>query len=263
MRKVVCLTIVPLAALVLAACGGAGPPTATPARIDAATVTPVPVIPERTPDAVTPAVTATAARPAPETTAEMATPGATRAASPVAVIITAAPTTRATAAPAATATHTASPARATAVPATAAPATAASSAARVTSIPASPPKQAVGTQTDGLALLNVRAGSHDGYTRFVFDFAKTDGSAAAVPRAQVWSQQGAVVVMIAGVRQDTFGEALGRSEQPVNSGSVIALYRIPTFDDAAVAYGVRTKGVQGVTVTTSTGPARLIVDIAD
>lgn len=244
-----------LVALSLAACGGTAMSTVTPARVDAPTMTPPATIaPGRTPDSVTPLASATVARPAPDISSVTATPGVTRAA----VVATPTPIAVPNTAPVATATRPAPSAQATA-----APATVARSAAHVTSIPSSPPKQSVGTQTDGLALLNVRAGSHDGYTRLVFDFAKTDGSASAVPRAQVWSQQGAVVVMISGVRQDTFGQALGRGEQAVNSGAVIALYRIPTFDDAAVAYGISTKGAQGVTVTTSIGPARLIVDIAD
>lgn len=256
MRSLLASIVAVVVALSLAACGGSVTPTATPtvtpARIDAPTMLPPATIaPQRTPDSATPLPATIATRPEPATSDTTATAGPARTATVAPRAATPTPIA------AATATRPAPPA------ATTAPATAASGTARVTSIPAAPPKQAVGTQTDGLALLNVRAGAHDGYTRLVFDFAKTDGSAAAVPRAQVWSQQGAVIVMIAGVRQDLFGQALGRDEQAVNSGSVLALYRIPTYDDAAVAYGVSTKGAQGVTVTTATGPARLIVDIAD
>jgi hypothetical protein len=177
-------------------------------------------------------------------------------------------TVRASGAPSLSPTPPAAPTRAptappTTMPPTAVPPSATPGAPRVAQIPAAPPRQTAGTTTDGLVLLNVRTGTHDGYTRLVFDFAKADGSAAPVPRAQMWTQNGAVVLVISGVRQDTFGQTLGSGDEPINTGSVVALYRIPSFDDASVAYGISTKGPANATLTTATGPARLIVDIPD
>lgn len=156
-----------------------------------------------------------------------------------------------------------SPTRPATAPPTAIPPTSTPSAPHVTQLPSSPPRQVVGTATDGLVLLNVRTGTHDGFTRLVFDFAKADGSAAPVPQARMWTQNGAVIVVIGGIRQDAFGQTLGAGEEPVNNGSVIALYRITTLDDATVAYGISTKATPSATLTIATGPARVIVDIAD
>jgi hypothetical protein len=130
-------------------------------------------------------------------------------------------------------------------------------------IPSSSPRQVVGIATDGLVLLNVRTAPHDGYTRVVFDVAKADGSPAPVPRTKLWTQNGAVILTIDGIRQDSYGTTLGTADEAVNNGSVIAVYRIPSMDDATVAYGISTKGQPNATLTIAYGPTRLIVDVAD
>lgn len=136
-------------------------------------------------------------------------------------------------------------------------------APHVAQLPSSAPRQVVGSTTDGLVLLNVRTGTHDGFTRFVFDIAKADGSNAPVPRTKLWTQNGAVILTIDGIRQDAYGDTLGAKDEFVNNGSVISLYRIPTMDDATVAYGISTKGQSNATITLAYAPTRLIIDVAD
>lgn len=140
---------------------------------------------------------------------------------------------------------------------------AATRTARIANLPSTAPQQAVGTQQDGLVLLNVRAGKNVGFTRIVFDIARPGGAAATVPHARVWTEAGAVIVAIDGIRQDAYGESVGSGEVAVNMGSVRAFYRIPVFDDASAAYGIAITPGAVATLSSVTSPARIIVDIAD
>jgi hypothetical protein len=246
--------IVLIAVLALSACGRSKlEPVATSAPTPSATVS---------------VATATAASP---TAAIAPTSAPTRAATatsaPATVTSRTAPATTATVRPPTTLPLTPTPlATPTPVPpptATAVPPSPTPLAPHVAQLPSSAPRQVVGSTTDGLVLLNVRTGTHDGYTRIVFDIAKADGSNATVPRTKLWTQDGAVILAIDGIRQDAYGDTLGTKDEPINNGSVIALYRIPTMDDTTVAYGISTKGRSNATITLAYAPTRLIVDIAD
>jgi hypothetical protein len=237
--------------VILAACGGAK-----------ATVTPVPSA------AVLP-VTAT------ETAiATLAAPGITQIATalgvpaPLVTATSASPTTSA-AAPAVRAT--AVPTKPAAVSATASPRASQAAATpvqsakteRVANIPLDAPQQMIGTASDGLTLLNVRTGKNDGFTRLVFDLSKQDGSAAPVPRTRLWVQGSTVIVAFGGVRDDQYAASLGSAEQHVDLGTVQSIYRIPVRDDAASAYGIAVSGSTRVTLSATTLPTRVIVDVAD
>jgi hypothetical protein len=247
------ILIVMLGVLALSACGrNKLDPVATPLPTQRATVS-VAIATVASPTvALAPTIAPTATQPPAPATATTAPPAP-------AATATARPPT----APPMTPTPLAIPTRPPAPAPTAIAPTPTPLAPHVAQLPASPPRQVVGATTDGLVLLNVRTGTHDGYTRFVFDVAKADGSAAPVPRAKLWTQNGAVILVIDGIRQDSYGDTLGAKDEPVNNGSVISLYRIPTMDDATVAYGISTKGTVNATLTLAYGPTRLIVDVAD
>jgi hypothetical protein len=231
----------------LAACGGAK-----------ATITPVPSA------AILP-LTATAVA-----SVTPAVPGITQIATALGV-----PISLVTATAASPATSAAPAARATPVPtkpvaaasATASQATTAPSQGtkteRVADIPAGAPQQMIGVASDGLTLLNVRTGKDDGFTRLVFDLSKQDGSAAPVPRTRLWVQNGTIIVAFGGVRDDVYAASLGNGEQHVDIGMVQSLYRIPVRDDAAAAYGIAVSGSTRVTLSATTLPTRVIVDVAD
>lgn len=160
--------------------------------------------------------------------------------------------------------------RATAAPTNAVPSAVQSTAtpqspkaAHVSDIPATAPQQVIGTTVDGLTLLNVRSGKNEGFTRLVFDLSKADGSAAPVPHTQLWTQGGTVIVAFGGVREDVYAQSLGGGEQQVNLGMVQSIYRIPARDDATAAYGIAVTGGTRVTLSSTTQPTRVIVDIAD
>ena len=121
----------------------------------------------------------------------------------------------------------------------------------------------IGAASDGLTLLNVRTGKDDGFTRLVFDLSKQDGSAAPVPRTRLWVQDGTIVVAFGGVRDDIYAASLGGGEQRVNLGMVQSVYRIPVRDDAAAVYGITVSGSTRVTLSATTLPTRVIVDVAD
>lgn len=134
---------------------------------------------------------------------------------------------------------------------------------RVADLPAGAPQQTIGATTDGLTLLNLRTGKNEGFTRLVFDLSKQDGSAAPVPRTRVWMQGTTVIVAFGGVRDDLYAQSLGGAAQPVNLGMVQSIYRIPVRDDTETAYGITLSGPAKVTLTSTTLPTRVIVDIAD
>ena len=51
--------------------------------------------------------------------------------------------------------------------------------------------------------------------------------------------------------------------QQVNLGMVQSVYRIPAKDDETAAYGIVVSGGTHVTLSSTTQPTRVIVDIAD
>jgi hypothetical protein len=134
---------------------------------------------------------------------------------------------------------------------------------KVTELPSSAPQQSIGAASDGLVLLNVRSGKNEGYTRVVFDIAKQDGSAAPLPRTRLWTQDGTVVVVLSGVRDDLFAQSLGAAEQPINLGAVQSVYRVPVRDDSATAYGIVIKPGAKVTLSSVSLPTRVVIDVAD
>jgi hypothetical protein len=237
--------------LTLAACGG-GKPTAVP--IASAGVLPVfattaPTVTASAPTTVQSIGASTSpARPAIATPTPLASSG-----TPTAAGARAASTVRATPVPGSATPNAAQPTATAQTP----------QVARVTDVPTSAPQQTIGTAADGLTLLNVRSANHDGYTRLVFDLSKPDGSAAPVPRTRLWTQGGTVIVAFGGVRDDVFATSLGGGEQQLNLGMVKAVYRIPARDDEAAAYGIAVSGGTRVTLSSTTQPTRVIVDIAD
>jgi hypothetical protein len=248
------LLIVLIAVLALSACGRSKlEPVATSAPTQSATVSVATATAASPTAAVAPTIAPTRAAsptPAPAT--------ATTRPAPAATAIVRSPTT-----PPLTPTPLATPTPVPPPTAIAVPPSPTPLAPHVAQLPSSAPRQVVGSATDGLVLLNVRTGTHDGYTRIVFDIAKADGSNAPVPRTKLWTQDGAVILTIDGIRQDAYGDTLGTKDELVNNGSVIALYRIPTMDDATVAYGISTKGKQNASITLAYAPTRLIIDVAD
>jgi hypothetical protein len=169
-------------------------------------------------------------------------------------------------APAVRATSVPTKSAATAVPPTAQAATVSTQGAktdRVADIPPGAPQQMIGVASDGLTLLNVRTGKDDGFTRLVFDLSKQDGSAAPVPRTRLWVQGSTIIVAFGGVRDDVYAASLGSGEQHVDLGMVQSLYRIPVRDDTAAAYGIAVSGATRVTLSATTLPTRVIVDVAD
>jgi hypothetical protein len=236
----------------LSACGGKATPTVAPSP--SAGILPLAVSP--TPGATVtsatfiPAQTANAPITAPATPTPLATP-----ASGVGT-----PTPVANGTRTAVAQPTAPAASRTAQPnATPQPLT----TARMTEIPGVSPQETIGTAQDGLALLNVRVGKNEGFTRVVFDLAKQDGSAAPLPQTRLWREGDTVVVAFGGVRDDRFGQSLGGGAQAVNTGNVQSLYRIPVRDDSSAAYGIALHGGAKVTLSSLSSPTRVIVDIAD
>jgi hypothetical protein len=234
--------------VILAACGGAKA-TITPipsAAILPSTATAVPSVTPAAP-AITQIATALGV-PISLVTATSASPATAAVA----------PATRATAVP----TKPVAAASATASQAATSPSQG-TKTERVADIPAGAPQQTIGTAADGLTLLNVRTGKDDGFTRLVFDLSKQDGSAAPVPRTRLWVQNGTIVVAFGGVRDDVYAASLGNGEQHVDLGMVQSLYRIPIRDDTAAAYGIAVSGATRVTLSATTLPTRVIVDVAD
>ncbi len=199
-----------LTLIFLSACGGKATPTITPSP--SAAILPLAVSP-------TPGATATIASliatqtvnaqiTAPQTPTPLATPGSVVGTPTIAVAnSTRTPNAQPTAP---VATRTAQPNTTPQPPAT----------ARMTDIPGVSPQQAIGSAQDGLALLNVRVGKNEGFTRVVFDLAKQDGTAAPLPRTRLWRTGDTVVVAFGVVRDDRFGQSLGGGEQAVNTGNV-------------------------------------------
>jgi hypothetical protein len=234
--------------VVLAACGGGK-----------ATVMPLPSV------SIAPVIATVAPIASEAATVVTQIPTASGAFIPLVTATLAAPATVA-AAPAARATVAPTKSAATAPLRASQAATAADQGAktdRVADIPPSAPQQTIGVASDGLTLLNVRTGKNDGFTRLVFDLSKQDGSAAPVPRTRLWVQNGTVIVAFGGVRDDLYAASLGNGEQRVDIGMVQSLYRIPIRDDAAAAYGITISGSTRVTLSATTLPTRVIVDVAD
>jgi hypothetical protein len=239
--------------VILAACGGA---KSTAMPLPSAALPPVIAASAAAGTSVVPVVAVSATAPV--------APGPQRASSPTPLATSAvASTAQATPAP----TKAPPVASATAPPrasqAAAPPAASSAKTARVTDIPSAAPQQMIGTASDGLTLLNVRTGKDDGFTRLVFDLSRQDGSAAPVPRTRLWVQDGTIIVAFGGVRDDVYAASLGSEEERVNLGMVQSVYRIPVRDDASAAYGIAVTGSTRVTLSATTLPTRVIVDVAD
>lgn len=246
---IVIVALVPLVSV--AACGGA---TATLTALPSAGALP---------RVATPEPTRTVAAPdTPQRADATVSPAPRPAGTPTALGTSAGITTvRATSAPTvATPAATVSTPRPTQPAATATPG---AKVERIADIPSGAPQQVIGTAGDGLTLLNLRAGKNEGFTRIVFDVSKQDGSAAPVPRTRVWMQGSTVIVAFGGVRDDVYAQSLGGAEQPVNLGMVQSVYRIPVRDDTETAYGIALSGPTRVTLSSTTLPTRVIIDIAD
>lgn len=125
--------------------------------------------------------------------------------------------------------------------------------------------QSVGTTIDGLQLKDIRWADHGSYLRLVFEMATLDGQPVLqVPHAEASMEPGnkQIKLVLGGIRSLGASANVSASEVSVGDDLVLALRRVPSYDDQALVYLIDLARPSSYSLLGLGSPGRIVIDVA-